>query len=55
MGTNSLVLAGGGITGIAWEVGVLLGVEEAEPEATRRLLAADSTFIGTSAGSVVAT
>ena len=55
IGANSLVLAGGGIAGIAWEVGVLLGIEEAEPEASRRLLAADSTFIGTSAGSVVAT
>ena len=55
IGANSLVLAGGGIAGIAWEVGVLLGIEEAEPEASWRLLAADSTFIGTSAGSVVAT
>ena len=55
MGANALVLAGGGIAGIAWEVGVLLGIEEVEPEASRRLLAADSTFIGTSAGSVVAT
>ena len=55
MGANALVLAGGGIAGIAWEVGVLLGIEEVEPEASRRMLAADSTFIGTSAGSVVAT
>ena len=55
MGANALVLAGGGIAGIAWEVGVLLGIEQVEPEASRRLLAADSTFIGTSAGSVVAT
>ena len=55
MGATALVLAGGGIAGIAWEVGVLLGIEETEPEAIRRLLAADSTFVGTSAGSVVAT
>ena len=54
MGANALVLAGGGIAGIAWEVGVLLGIEEVEPEASLRLFAADSTFIGTSAGSVVA-
>ena len=55
MGANALVLAGGGIAGIAWEVGVLLGIEEVEPEASMRLLSADSTFVGTSAGSVVAT
>ncbi len=55
MGADALVLAGGGIAGIAWEVGVLLGIEEVEPEASMRLLSADSTFVGTSAGSVVAT
>ena len=55
MGANALVLAGGGIAGIAWEVGVLLGIEEVEPEASMRLLSAESTFVGTSAGSVVAT
>ena len=51
---GALVLAGGGIAGIAWEVGVLRGIEESEPHAASRLLAPDSTFIGTSAGSVVA-
>ena len=51
---GALVLAGGGIAGIAWEVGVLFGIEEREPRAVSRLLAPDSTFIGTSAGSVVA-
>jgi len=51
---NALVLAGGGIAGIAWEVGVLFGIEEGEPAASARILGVDSTFIGTSAGSVVA-
>ena len=51
---GALVLAGGGIAGIAWEVGMLFGIEESEPHAASRLLAPDSTFIGTSAGSVVA-
>jgi NTE family protein len=51
---GALVLAGGGIAGIAWEVGVLFGIEESEPQAASRLLASDSTLIGTSAGSVVA-
>jgi NTE family protein len=54
VGTHALVLAGGGIAGIAWEVGVLFGIEEKEPGAVARLLAPESTFIGTSAGSVVA-
>ncbi|MES2092429.1 MAG: patatin-like phospholipase family protein [Actinomycetota bacterium] len=54
MGSTALVLAGGGIAGIAWEVGVLLGIEEREPAAVECLLAANSTFVGTSAGSVVA-
>ncbi len=51
---GALVLAGGGIAGIAWEVGVLFGIEERAPRAAAQLLAPDSTFIGTSAGSVVA-
>ncbi len=51
---GALVLAGGGIAGIAWEVGMLFGIEEREPQAASRLLAPDSIFIGTSAGSVVA-
>ena len=54
MSPNALVLAGGGIAGIAWEVGVLFGIEEGEPAASARILGVDSTFIGTSAGSVVA-
>ena len=45
---RALVLGGGGITGIAWEIGVVAGLVEAGVD----LRAAD-LFIGTSAGSVV--
>ncbi|PPI70492.1 hypothetical protein C5D98_06990 [Rathayibacter rathayi] len=51
---GALVLAGGGLAGIAWELGVLRGLADASPEATRLLLDASTTFIGTSAGSAVA-
>ena len=49
----ALVLAGGGIAGIAWETGVLLGIQDEAPSAARRLLDAD-VLLGTSAGSAVA-
>ena len=49
----ALVLAGGGIAGIAWETGFLLGVQEAQPAAAERLLDAE-VLLGTSAGSTVA-
>lgn len=45
---SGLVLGGGGITGIAWELGVLAGLAEAGVD----LVSAD-LIIGTSAGSVV--
>ncbi|MGD9482333.1 patatin-like phospholipase family protein [Streptomyces sp. TRM70308] len=48
MGGSALVLGGGGLTGIGWEVGLLAGLAEAGVAVT----AAD-TVIGTSAGSVV--
>jgi NTE family protein len=48
-----LVLAGGGIAGIAWETGVLRGIADEAPDTARALLAAD-TLVGTSAGSTVA-
>ncbi len=51
--TRGLVLAGGGLAGIAWETGVLCGIADAEPAAARTLLAAD-VLVGTSAGSTVA-
>ena len=47
-GTSALVLGGGGITGIAWELGILHGLAEAGIDLT----GAD-TVVGTSAGSVV--
>jgi NTE family protein len=45
---SGLVLGGGGITGVAWELGVLAGLAEAGVD----LLSAD-LIVGTSAGSVV--
>ena len=45
----SLVLAGGGVTGIAWETGVLLGLREEGVDLVSRV----DRVIGTSAGSVV--
>lgn len=46
--SSALVLGGGGITGIAWEIGMLLGLREAGVDLTDA-----DTVIGTSAGSVV--
>lgn len=45
---KALVLGGGGITGIAWELGILAGLAEAGVD-----LASADTVVGTSAGSVV--
>src|SRR6201997_298206 len=50
---RALVLAGGGLAGIAWETGVLLGIADESPEAARLLLDSD-VLVGTSAGSAVA-
>ncbi|HEU0190029.1 MAG TPA: patatin-like phospholipase family protein [Mycobacterium sp.] len=50
---RALVLAGGGVTGIAWETGVLLGIADESPGTARLLLDAD-VLLGTSAGSAVA-
>ncbi|HME49307.1 patatin-like phospholipase family protein [Mycobacterium sp.] len=49
----ALVLAGGGVAGIAWETGFLLGVQDESPETASRLRRAD-VLLGTSAGSTVA-
>ena len=46
--STALVLGGGGITGIAWEVGVLAGLAEAGLD-----LGTAALVVGTSAGSVV--
>ncbi|GAB3033796.1 patatin [Nocardioides flavus (ex Wang et al. 2016)] len=47
-GTSALVLGGGGITGIAWELGILAGLAEAGVD-----LSGADIVVGTSAGSVV--
>jgi NTE family protein len=48
MPTRAIVLAGGGLTGIGWELGVLLGVQAGGIDLT-----AWDRVVGTSAGSVV--
>ena len=47
------MLAGGGLAGIAWETGLLLGIADLAPDAARALLDAD-VLLGTSAGATVA-
>lgn len=47
-GRTALVLGGGGITGIAWELGILAGLAEAGVDLTDA-----DVVVGTSAGSVV--
>lgn len=49
---RALVLAGGGIAGIAWETGILQGIADEAPETADALLAAE-VLVGTSAGSTV--
>ncbi|HEY1574670.1 MAG TPA: patatin-like phospholipase family protein [Pseudonocardiaceae bacterium] len=51
--TFALVLAGGGVAGVAWELGVLRGIADTDEALADRVVGAD-TIIGTSAGSVVA-
>jgi NTE family protein len=51
--STALVLAGGGVAGIAWELGVLRGLADVDPGLADRVLAAD-LVVGTSAGSSVA-
>ncbi len=50
---RGLVLAGGGLAGIAWELGVLRGIED-ESAQTARALRDSDVMLGTSAGSAVA-
>ena len=47
--THALVLAGGGVTGVAWETGVLLGLRDAGHDFIGNL----DLVVGTSAGSTV--
>ena len=51
--TRGLVLAGGGLAGIAWETGVLRGIADVAPHVAEALMASD-VLLGTSAGSTVA-
>jgi NTE family protein len=53
MTKRALVLAGGGLAGIAWETGVLRGIADKSPATAEALLNAD-VLVGTSAGSAVA-
>ena len=53
MTKRGLVLAGGGLAGIAWETGILCGIADVAPEAAQALLGSD-VLLGTSAGSTVA-
>lgn len=53
MTTRALVLAGGGLAGIAWETGILRGIADETPETAKALLDSD-VLVGTSAGSTVA-
>jgi NTE family protein len=48
MATRALVLGGGGITGVAWEIGILAGLEEAGVELRNADL-----VVGSSAGAIV--
>ncbi|GAS90405.1 patatin-like phospholipase family protein [Mycolicibacterium brisbanense] len=50
---RALVLAGGGIAGIAWETGILRGIADESPQTAEALLDSD-VLVGTSAGSTVA-
>lgn len=54
MTNGALVLSGGGVAGIAWETGVLLGIQDVEPATAENLLTAPTALIGTSAGAAVA-
>jgi NTE family protein len=52
--SGALVLSGGGLAGIAWEVGVLIGIRDAAPGVFAAITDPSVTFLGTSAGSAVA-
>jgi len=53
MTNGAVVFAGGGVAGIAWELGVLRGIEEKRPDVVERILDVGTTFVGTSAGASV--
>ena len=49
---RGLVLGAGGVAGIAWELGVLLGIRDAQPDLVPRIVDAE-LVVGTSAGAAV--
>ncbi|MGW2095030.1 patatin-like phospholipase family protein [Promicromonospora sukumoe] len=51
--TYALVLGGGGVAGVAWELGVLQGIADKDRDLAARLIGAERV-VGTSAGSAVA-
>lgn len=51
--SRALILAGGGLAGIAWETGVLAGIADVAPGTAIELCSSD-VLVGTSAGSAVA-
>ncbi|QYF72485.1 patatin-like phospholipase family protein [Cryobacterium sp. PAMC25264] len=54
MTNGALVLAGGGSVGIAWELGFLAGLQNADAALMTRIREPETTYVGTSAGSIVA-
>lgn len=54
MTDGAVVLAGGGVAGIAWETGVLLGIQDGAPNTAAKILNSPTALIGTSAGAAVA-
>jgi NTE family protein len=54
MANGALVLAGGGVAGIAWEIGVLTGIEDVEPSVAQRIVGRPTMLLGTSAGAAAA-
>jgi NTE family protein len=54
MTNGALVLSGGGVAGIAWEIAVLLGIQDAQPATAASILSAPTALVGTSAGAAVA-
>lgn len=54
MTNGAVVLAGGGVAGIAWETGVLLGIQDVARETAQKLLDPAVRLVGTSAGAAVA-
>lgn len=53
MTRRALVLAGGGLAGIAWEAGILAGIADESPVTAQALVESD-VLVGTSAGATVA-